>query len=154
MQSIPIQAIPNQSFSITLDRNQWNFTLKTTNGVISVTLAKNNVTIIENLRAVANTLIIPAPYLEAGNFLFLTQNFELPDYTQFGITQLLIYIPAIGLTALRAPSVDPIIRAADFNPIAALPLRFAPQGYSEVTYIVDDDGNFLVDDDGNLIREG
>ncbi len=154
MQSIPLQAIPNQSFSITLDKNQWNFTLKTTNGVIAVTLAKNNVTIIENLRAVANTVIIPAPYLEDGNFLFLTQNFQLPDYTQFGITQLLIYIPAAELAASRIPSVDPIVRVSDFNPIAALPLRFAPQGYSEVIYIVDDDGNFIVDDDGNFIREG
>lgn len=154
MQSIPLQAIPNQSFSITLDGNQWNFTLKTTNGVIAVTLAENGITISENLRAVANTLIIPYRYLENGNFLFLTQNFQLPDYTQFGVTQLLVYLSPADLIAIRTPSSSPIIRTADFNPIAALPLRFAPQGYSEVVYIVDDSGNFVVDDNGNYIRGG
>jgi hypothetical protein len=145
MQSIPLQAIPNQSFSITLDGNQWNFTLKTTNGVISVTLAKNNVTLIENMRAVANGLIIPAKYLEDGNFLFLTQNFQLPDYTQFGVTQLLIYITAAELTASRTPTSS-IITVASFSPIAALPLRFAPTGYTEVTFITDDSGNLITDD--------
>lgn len=154
MQSIPLQSIPNQSFSITLGGNQWNFTLKTTNGVIAVTLAKNNIAIINNLRAVANTLIIPARYLEDGNFLFLTQNFQLPDYAQFGITQLLVYLSPADLIASRTPTSSPIIRAADFNPIAALPLRFAPQGYSEVMYIVDDAGNIVVDDSGLFIRGG
>lgn len=154
MQSIPLQAIPNQSFSITLDRNQWNFTLKTTNDVIAVSLTKNNVTLIENLRAVANTLIIPYRYLEDGNFLFLTKNFQLPDYTQFGVTQLLIYLSPADLVISRTPSSDPIIRATDFNPIAALPLRFAPQGYSQVVYIIDDSGNNVDDNNGHFIRKG
>lgn len=129
MQAIPIQAIPNQAFSILLDTNQWDFEIKTTNGMVSVSLTLNGVVLIENLRAVTNGRIIPSKYEEAGNFAIIAQNQNVPDYTQFGTTQTLVYISPTDLTAARVPSTDPYITAADFDPIAALPLRFAPQGY-------------------------
>jgi len=129
MQSISLQAIPNQAFAVVLDNNQWAFTLKATNGVMSVSITLNNVAILDSIRAVANGLIIPYKYLESGNFMFLTQNFQLPDYMQFGITQQLIYISAAELAVLRIPTPPPIT-AADFSPIAPLPLRFKPQGYT------------------------
>lgn len=129
MQNIPTQTIPNQEFSIVLDDNQWDITLKTTNGAVAVTLALNQVTVIENLRAVANTRIIPSEYEEAGNFAITTLNQAVPDYTQFGVTQNLIYISEAELEALRTPSSSPIITASDFDPLGALPLRFAPAGY-------------------------
>lgn len=130
MQGIPLQTLPNQAFSIVLDNNEWSFSLKTTNGETSVSVTLNNNLIIENTRAVANALIIPSEYEEAnsGNFLFLTQNFELPYYTAFGITQILVYLTAAELDTIRAPVAYPIV-ASDFNPIAPVPLRFAPQGY-------------------------
>lgn len=128
MQVIPLKVIPNQSFSIVLDNSVWNFIIKTTNGIMSVTISLDNVIILEGIRAVANEVIIPAKYQEAGNFLFLTQNFQLPDYTQFGITQLLVYVTAAELAVARTPPTG-IITASDFNSIAALPLRFALIGY-------------------------
>lgn len=128
MNIIPLQQIPNQAFSIVLDNNEWHFIIKAANGIMAMSLALNNVDIVDGIRAVANTLIIPSKYQESGNFLFLTQNFELPDYNQFGITQSLIYINAAELAVLRIPAITPIT-ANDFNPIAALPLRFSPQGY-------------------------
>ena len=128
MQVIPLEALPNQQFTVVLDSNQWVVTLKTTNGVISVSLTLNNVDIIDNARACANELIIQSQYLESGNFLFLTQNFDLPNYTQFGTTQSLVYLSAADLTALRAAPTLPIT-AGDFSPTAALPLRFSPQNY-------------------------
>lgn len=128
MQVVPLKIIPNQSFSIVLDNNVWNFALKATNGQTSVTILRDNVVVVEGARAVANELIIPAKYQEAGNFLFLTQNFQLPEYTQFGVTQLLVYVSQAELDAARIPPVG-IITVSDFNPIAALPLRFAPTGY-------------------------
>lgn len=130
MQNIPIQAIPNQEFSIVLDNNQWDFIIKSTNGAIAVSLTLNQVSVIENLRAVANTRIIPSEYEEAGNFAITTLNQDLPDYTQFGITQNLIYISAAELAILRTPPASPIITAASFDPLGALPLRFSPQGYT------------------------
>lgn len=128
MQQIPIQALPNQAFSIPLDDNQWDFTIRTANGTIAVTLVRNGTMIIENMRAVAGMKIIPSIYEEAGNFAFITQNFQVPDYTQFGTTQQLIYISADELTALRVPPPG-IITPADFDPNADLPLRIFPQGY-------------------------
>lgn len=128
-QQVPIQAIPNQQFTIILDGNTWDFVIKATDGVMSVTLTRNGAMIMQNMRVVANMRIIPSAYEEAGNFVFVTQNFELPDYTKFNVSQVLLYASAAELATLRAPHAPPITEA-DFNPIAALPLRFAPQGYT------------------------
>lgn len=128
MQRIPLQVIANQQFSIVLDNNQWDFTIKTTNGITSISLIRNGVSIVENARAVAGALILQSQYEEAGNFFFVTQSFQLPEYAQFGITQYLIYVTASELATFRAP-ITPPITAVSFNPIAALPLRFSPQGY-------------------------
>jgi hypothetical protein len=128
-QTIPIQALPNQEFTVVLDSNTWDFTIRETNAVMSVTLVLNGTTDIENLRAVAGMRVIPSQYEEAGNFIFSTQNYALPDYTQFGISQNLLYYSAMELAAIRVPTPVPIT-AAWFNPIAALPLRFQPIGYT------------------------
>ena len=126
---VPIQQLPNQSFSVALDGNQWDFVLKTAEDTTVASLTLNSVDILDSARCVAGSFIIPSEYEEAGNFFFVTQNYQLPYYTQFNVTQSLIYISATELMALRQPKALPIT-AADFNPIAALPLRFAPQGYS------------------------
>lgn len=127
-QVVPIQAIPNQTFLVTLDGNLFNIAIKYTNGVMSVSMTINGVDVLDNIRAVAGSPLIPSQYQEAGNFLFLTQNFALPDYSQFNITQLLYYFSAAELAVFRVPPTLPI-KATDFNPIASLPYRFAPQGY-------------------------
>jgi hypothetical protein len=128
MMSIPIQAIPNQSFSLILDSNNWNFLLKTAEDTTVVSLTLNGNDIIDSVRAVSGSLIIPSQYEENGNFFFTTANFELPFYTFFNISQSLIYVNASELSAFRTPPSPPIT-AAYFNPIAALPLRFSPVGY-------------------------
>lgn len=128
MQLVPIQAIPNQEFTIILDNNTWDFVIKSTNGVMSVSLTLNGVVVIENIRSVAGSFIIPSRYEESGNFVFTTQNFELPDYTKFNITQSLVYVSAAELVTFRQQPTPPIT-SAYFNPIADLPLRFAPVGY-------------------------
>ena len=129
MQQIPLQALPNQSFQIVLDNNTWAFTIKTTGGLTTVSLTLNNVDILDSTPAVAGGFIIPYEYLEAGNFFFTTQNYQLPNYEYFGTTQYLIYISATELAAYRAAPSSPFITTASFNPIAPLPLRFAPVGY-------------------------
>lgn len=129
MQTIQIQPIPNQEFTFVIDNNQWTITLKTTINIVSATLVLNGNIVIQNVRCVANEIIIPSRYQESGNFLFLTQNFQLPDYTQFGTTQTLVYISAAELNVRRTPPTSPLT-AGDFSPIAALPLRFKPTGYT------------------------
>jgi hypothetical protein len=129
MQTLPIQAIANQQFSTVLDNNRWNISIRSTNGTVSVSMTRNDVLIIENLRAVSGMRIIPAQYQEAGNFALITQSGEIPDYTKFGVTQTLIYLSAAELVVIREPQSPPVTTAF-FNPIGALPLRFSPQNYS------------------------
>lgn len=128
MIQIPIQAVPNQSFSSILDGNTWDFILKSVEGTTVVSLTRNGTSVLESARAAAGSLIIPSQYEESGNFFFVTQNFELPFYTRFNVSQSLLYASAAELAALRAPATPPV-RANFFDPIAALPLRFAPRGY-------------------------
>lgn len=129
---VPIQSVPNQNFTVTLDGNLYEMTIRYTNGVMSVSIVLNGNDVIDNIHAAACAPIIPAQYLEDGdgNFMFLTANFQLPNWEQFNITQSLMFFSAAELAAYRAPPV-PHVTAAFFNPIAPLPLRFAPQGYVE-----------------------
>ena len=131
-QQVPIQTLPNQSFSITLDGNLFQIALRETNGVVSASMIINGVDEIDNVRCVAGTPIIPSRYQEAGNFLFLTQNGELPNYAKFNVSQILLYFTTAEIAAYRAPPSFPV-SASFFNPLGALPLRFAPQGYTLVT---------------------
>lgn len=134
-QIIPIQSTPNQSLTITLDGNLWGLTIKTCNGVTAVSMTLNGNDLIDDLIAAACAPIIPAPYQESGNFAFLTANNQLPNYKQFNVTQSLFYFSATELAAFRVPPVAkspsvPTVTAVNFNPIAQLPLRFSPQGYT------------------------
>ncbi len=130
MLQLPIKALPNQEFQAVLDGNAWDFTIRSTNGVMSMTFVLNGAVVIENIRCVSGALLIPSRYEESGNFLFLTANNQLPDYELFGMTQSLIYLSAAELAIYRSPPASPVVTAASFDPIAALPLRFTPQGYS------------------------
>lgn len=128
MQIVPIQPLPNQTFSVALDNNQWGFAIRATNGTISFTLTLNGELIIQNTRVVGGMRIIPSKYEEAGNFVLVTQNFQIPDYTQFGTSQQLLYASPAELDIIRARPPLPLT-PADFDPNAALPLRLFPQGY-------------------------
>lgn len=128
MQLIPVSAVPNQEFTVVLDGNNWDVAIRLTNGVMSVSMARNGTQIIENLRAAAGMRLIPSRYEEAGNFVFATADGQLPDYRLFNVSQSLLYASAAELAAIRGQS-PARITPAYFNPLAALPLRFAPQGY-------------------------
>jgi len=128
MQGVPITAVPNQAFSIVLNNNAFDIELRTTNGVISASITINGFDTIDNIRCAAGAPLIPSQYEEAGNFMFLTMNGQLPVYTQFNITQTLVYFTSAELAAYRTPPAPPIT-ASYFNPIAPLPLRFQPVGY-------------------------
>lgn len=163
MMRLPLQAVPNQSFSLILDGNNWDFLLKTAEDTTVVSLTLNGTDLIDSARAVAGSFVIPSRYEEAGNFFFTTANFELPFYTSFNVNQSLIYLSAAELLAFRLPPPVPIT-AAYFNPIADLPLRFKPQGYDVVppppppipTYylLLETGGYLLLENGGRIILEG
>lgn len=125
---VPIESIPSQKFSIVLDSNLYQLAIRQATGVVVVSVTRNGVDIIDNLIAAAAAPIIPAKYQEAGNFMFLTANNQLPNYQLFNISQSLFYFTADELAAFRT-SPTPPVNAAFFDPVGALPLRFAPQGY-------------------------
>lgn len=100
MKIIPLQAIPNQTLTIQLDENNWSINLHTCDNtpqtpgtaIITIDFNLNNVDILNGLRIVPNTFLIPYNYLAtAGNFTMLTDNDDYPDYNLFGINQYLIY---------------------------------------------------------------
>lgn len=128
MRVIPLSAIPNQQLSVILDNNQWDIVIRDVNGAIAVSLTKNSVVIAENARAVAGMKILQSEYQEDGNFAIIPNNQTVPDYTQFGVTQFLVYISPAELDVPLSPPPDRVT-ADYFDPMGGLPLRFAPQGY-------------------------
>lgn len=92
MRQIPIEPVPNQELSINVDGVRWTLRLKVAKTTMIADVLQNDTPIVVGQRICVGTPIIPYRYLAGrGNFIFLTDNEELPDYTQFGVTQQLIY---------------------------------------------------------------
>jgi hypothetical protein len=101
MLELKLSAAANQEFSATLDERFYNFRFVYAGGCMAVTISRDSVLLVENLRVVAGTPLLPYAYQEAGNFVLVTQDGDLPDYTQFGVTQALLYVTPDEIAALR-----------------------------------------------------
>lgn len=101
MIDVNIQALPNQSLSIQADGARYDITLKEANGVMSATIVRDGVTLVENVRLVAGSPVLPYLYLERGNFVLTTMDDDLPYYSLFGVTQFLVYLTADEVAAMR-----------------------------------------------------
>lgn len=97
---IPLQATANQSLTVQLGTDRYVITVKVSVGCMAMTIERNDVTIVEGNRILAGEPIIPYHYLEAGNFILLTQNDELPDWQQFGVTQSLVFLSEAEIEAI------------------------------------------------------
>ena len=100
MIQVPIEAVPNQSFSAQLDGRRFALRIKECNGGMVADVAIDGITVLLASRLVAGTPVIPYRYLEAGNLILTTDGEALPDYEQFGVTQLLVYLTAAEIAAL------------------------------------------------------
>ncbi len=131
MQTIPIQAIPQQTFSyVDPSNNTWSIGIRNVGMQMAFSFSRNGVVLIQNVCAVAGYRIIPYDYLETGNFVLITKSFQIPDYTQFGTTQTLVFLSEADILAFREPMRSLArINADTFDPNGMLPLRFAPMGY-------------------------
>ena len=100
---IPIDILPNQKLSVTLEGFRFDISLKSTDTSTLVTIARDDELLIENIRSLGGTFLIPFEYLEgdAGNFFFEVQNEEIIYFTNFGITQRLIYLTAEEVEEIR-----------------------------------------------------
>jgi hypothetical protein len=105
MLNIGLRQIPNQSISVTLNSNFFDIVIKQAFDTMYVTLSINSLLILNSVRAVPNAPLIPYEYLQTGNFIFLTANNDIPFYTQFGVTQSLVYATATELAEIEATPV-------------------------------------------------
>ena len=103
MNQITVDAIPNQKFTVQLDKVRYDITIKSINYVTICTIVRDGVTVCDNIRCLPNALLLPylAMENESGNFIWLTQDDEYPEYTQFGVTQYLMYLTADEMAAYR-----------------------------------------------------
>ena len=68
---------------------------------MSIDLTVNEVVLLSGARLVGNYPIIVSDYMENGNFILQTANYEYPDYTRFAIDQYLIYASQAEIEALN-----------------------------------------------------
>lgn len=104
MQTIALQAIPKQQFTIVLDNVLYDISVIETNGCMSINLSRGDEgEIVAGQRVVAGQLCLPYRSLEnaEGNFMFLTNDGDLPYYDQFGLTQTFVYATNAELLAVR-----------------------------------------------------
>lgn len=110
MRLIPLANTPNQSFTVQLDNVRWELVVRTARGCMCADVDRDNVALLRGVRLVAGQPIIPYAYLQTGNFIFLSVDDALPDWSQFGVSQTLVYFSAAEIAALPAP------RATDMLP--------------------------------------
>lgn len=101
MLTIPLQAVPNQSFSLQINNNNYDLVVRDCGNVMAVDVAINNVVIVIGVRAVPRNFILPYRYLENGNFLITSMDDEYPDWRKFGLEQFMIFASQAELNALR-----------------------------------------------------
>ena len=103
MQTIQLQNIPNQEFTINLEGVLFKITLRAIYDCMYCDVIANGVAVVSGARCVAGYQIMPSVYQEgvAGNFSFLTQNHELPWWEEFGISQYMLYATAAELASVR-----------------------------------------------------
>ena len=105
-QLIELEQTPNQSFSIILEGFRYDIRLAKTVQPMVADISRDNVEIIMGTRCLPDYWLLPYEYMEGdgGNFRFITENDELPDYPLFGATQNLFYFTAEELAQGRGES--------------------------------------------------
>lgn len=93
MLNIPLLTVPNQSLSISANDQIWTVRLKDIGGNIYADITMGDVALVEGQRVVAGQPIIPYAHLAGnGNFVFITDNDEIPNWEHLGVDQQLLYV--------------------------------------------------------------
>lgn len=105
---VPVQAVPNQTFSILLAGQQCQITLLTKFYGLFFTLSVNNTLVRSNVKCQDRNPLLRYPYIDdeanfAGDFFFLdTQGTDDPVYTGIGSRFLFEYIEASDIAVAEA----------------------------------------------------
>lgn len=136
MRVVPLATIPNQSLTIQLDGARWSLALKEARGVMCADISLDGTDLLRGVRIVAGEPLIPYRYLQNGNFLFLTNNNEIPDWGSFNASQTLVYLSAEEISLGPTVTVGDILAAQD-----------------RVGYLTDNSGFYLTTDAGELLTD-
>lgn len=100
---LALQAVPNQSFSALLDDQEYELVFKEIGDAMAVSVSLNGTVLVSNVRFYADDPLIAYEYLEGdgGNFLFTSEDDEIPYYTLFDVTQKLYYLSAAEVADAR-----------------------------------------------------
>lgn len=101
MRDIPITATANQKLTVTIDLTRFTVTLKAAVGCMTCTIEIDGVEVLTGSRVLAGEMLIPYRYRENGNFILMTEDDALPDWTEFGSTQFLRYLTPDEMDAIR-----------------------------------------------------
>lgn len=100
MIDIPLAAVANQSLLIQLGDSAYAIALHA--DPVSVDITRDDVPLIQGARICPGTPLLPYRYEESGNFVLIVPDDALPDFTQFGVKQFLLYLSQDEVNALRA----------------------------------------------------
>lgn len=105
MQQIDLAMVPNQTFTTTIDNNRYEIGIFVVGNGMACNVTRNEEQIVSGMRIVGGQFLMPylAGQGENGNFMLVTNNYELPTWTLFGISQQLIYISFDEILAIKAP---------------------------------------------------
>lgn len=137
MRVIPLTAIPNQSFTATINGERWKLSLKSVVGGMCVDIEKDGKLMLAGSRITTGEPLIPYEYLQTGNFLLLTVSDDLADFSAFGVSQFLVYFSSEEIAALPPAKIKDIIFDA-----------------SSSMYLMSDDGFYLTTDTGEILTDG
>lgn len=129
MKTIPLSAVPAQTFDVPLSGNTWTMVIRSMKGGMFGSFYKNGDAIILNTRIVPGQRILPCRYQEDGNFALITQNYAAADYTEFGTSQFMVYADADEIADYRDLTYTPVTTDF-FDSNGGLPLAFSPDGYA------------------------
>ena len=104
MQEITLENTPQQQFSISLGGFQWDLTFRTeNNATVNCTLAtlvRDGVKVIDSVLCAPNMPIFPFSYFSGGDFLFVCDKGEYPNYENFGKTVKLYWLDTKDIAQL------------------------------------------------------
>jgi len=93
VRDITLLAVPNQTFSATINGVLWELTVKVARGTMLADVRRDGVDLVLGQRIIAEYPILPYRHLShQGNFAILTRDGELPWWEEFGRSQSLIYL--------------------------------------------------------------
>lgn len=95
MIAVPLEALPNQSLTIRLNDDRYEIKLITiSEGMMAISIIRNDVLLIQNQRIVPGVLLLPAyRAMGAGNFIFFTPDDSYPYYEEFNNGHVLYFVP-------------------------------------------------------------